>query len=177
MALQSKRTRDRSSGSTRRWIGVNDTSSSNVSNLNSALPVHEIVMMWNGDPILVELPLNLHNSYATYETQFGHLQRPTHKNTTWDIAKFEVCAHKVRRFIFFSPPKKSFIGSHYSMLNYSTPISPNSVTVSPSCPNPSTGSRAQEMCCGSRCCVLQLLPTPTRIKVGFYSSSGVRRSC
>ncbi|TFK68127.1 glycoside hydrolase family 38 protein [Pluteus cervinus] len=41
-----------------------------------------------------ELPLNIHSPYATYETQFGHLQRPTHKNTTWDTAKFEVCGHK-----------------------------------------------------------------------------------
>ncbi|KAF5376659.1 hypothetical protein D9615_007835 [Tricholomella constricta] len=41
-----------------------------------------------------ELPLNIHNPNATYETQFGHVQRPTHKNTTWDIAKFEVCGHK-----------------------------------------------------------------------------------
>ncbi|KAI0742249.1 glycoside hydrolase family 38 protein [Daedaleopsis nitida] len=41
-----------------------------------------------------ELPLNIRNDYATYETQFGHVQRPTHKNTTWDMAKFEVCGHK-----------------------------------------------------------------------------------
>ncbi|KAI0640866.1 glycosyl hydrolases family 38 N-terminal domain-containing protein [Trametes meyenii] len=41
-----------------------------------------------------ELPLDIHNDNATYETQFGHVQRPTHKNTTWDIAKFEVCGHK-----------------------------------------------------------------------------------
>ncbi|KAF9558502.1 glycoside hydrolase family 38 protein [Agrocybe pediades] len=41
-----------------------------------------------------ELPLNIHSTYATYETQFGYVQRPTHKNTTWDIAKFEVCGHK-----------------------------------------------------------------------------------
>ncbi|CAI2163478.1 3771_t:CDS:10 [Funneliformis geosporum] len=31
---------------------------------------------------------------ATYETQFGFIQRPTHYNTTWDSAKFEVCGHK-----------------------------------------------------------------------------------
>jgi alpha-mannosidase len=43
----------------------------------------------------VELPLNIHSDNATYETQFGHVQRPTHKNTTWDAAKFEVCGHKV----------------------------------------------------------------------------------
>ncbi|KAK7464842.1 Glycoside hydrolase, 38 vacuolar alpha mannosidase [Stygiomarasmius scandens] len=41
-----------------------------------------------------ELPLNIHNDNAIYETQFGYVQRPTHKNTTWDMAKFEVCGHK-----------------------------------------------------------------------------------
>ncbi|KAF9264572.1 glycoside hydrolase family 38 protein [Marasmius fiardii PR-910] len=41
-----------------------------------------------------ELPLNIHSDNATYETQFGWVQRPTHKNTTWDMAKFEVCGHK-----------------------------------------------------------------------------------
>lgn len=44
----------------------------------------------------VELPLDIHNDNATYETQFGYMQRPTHKNTTMDMAKFEVCGHKVR---------------------------------------------------------------------------------
>ncbi|EJD05282.1 glycoside hydrolase family 38 protein [Fomitiporia mediterranea MF3/22] len=41
-----------------------------------------------------ELPLNIHSDTATYESQFGWVQRPTHKNTTWDAAKFEVCGHK-----------------------------------------------------------------------------------
>ncbi|KIK63743.1 glycoside hydrolase family 38 protein [Collybiopsis luxurians FD-317 M1] len=41
-----------------------------------------------------ELPLNIHSDNAIYETQFGYVQRPTHKNTTWDMAKFEVCGHK-----------------------------------------------------------------------------------
>ncbi|CAL1697504.1 unnamed protein product [Somion occarium] len=41
-----------------------------------------------------EVPLDIHSESATYETQFGHVQRPTHKNTTWDAAKFEVCGHK-----------------------------------------------------------------------------------
>lgn len=26
--------------------------------------------------------------------QFGNVERPTHENTSWDEAKFEVCAHK-----------------------------------------------------------------------------------
>lgn len=42
----------------------------------------------------VEFPLNLRAQNATYEIQFGHLQRPTHFNTSWDLARFEVCAHK-----------------------------------------------------------------------------------
>ncbi|HET6824393.1 MAG TPA: glycoside hydrolase family 38 C-terminal domain-containing protein [Amnibacterium sp.] len=28
------------------------------------------------------------------ETQFGHISRPTHANTSWDAAKFEACAHR-----------------------------------------------------------------------------------
>lgn len=31
---------------------------------------------------------------ASFDTQFGHLYRPTHMNTSWDSAKFEVCGHK-----------------------------------------------------------------------------------
>lgn len=42
----------------------------------------------------VELPLDIHSDNAIYETQFGFVQRPTHKNTTWDAAKFEVCGLK-----------------------------------------------------------------------------------
>lgn len=48
------------------------------------------------EPCAVEIPLNIHSDVATYETPFGYVQRPTHKNTTWDAAKFEVCGHKVR---------------------------------------------------------------------------------
>ena len=31
---------------------------------------------------------------ATFEIQYGHVRRPTHQNTTWDLAKDEVPAHK-----------------------------------------------------------------------------------
>lgn len=31
---------------------------------------------------------------ATYDVAFGTLQRATHRNTSWETAKFEVCAHK-----------------------------------------------------------------------------------
>ncbi|ORX38066.1 glycosyl hydrolases family 38 N-terminal domain-domain-containing protein [Kockovaella imperatae] len=39
------------------------------------------------------LPLNINSDYATYDSQFGFNKRPTHRNTSWDAAKFEVCAH------------------------------------------------------------------------------------
>ncbi|XP_053742227.1 alpha-mannosidase 2C1 isoform X1 [Synchiropus splendidus] len=42
----------------------------------------------------VEFPVQVHNPNATYEIQFGHLQRPTHRNTSWDWARFEVWGHK-----------------------------------------------------------------------------------
>lgn len=41
-----------------------------------------------------ELPVDIHSDFATYETQFGTVARPTHRNTSWDAAKFEVCGHK-----------------------------------------------------------------------------------
>jgi alpha-mannosidase len=42
----------------------------------------------------VAFPVDILASSATYEIQFGHLERPTHTNTSWDVARFEVCAHR-----------------------------------------------------------------------------------
>ena len=42
----------------------------------------------------VEFPVTVRNTEATYETQFGLVRRATHYNTSWDMAKFEVCCHK-----------------------------------------------------------------------------------
>ena len=39
-------------------------------------------------------PLDIHASRANYEIQFGHLDRPTHRNSLADEAMFEVSAHK-----------------------------------------------------------------------------------
>ena len=39
-------------------------------------------------------PLDIHTDRFAAEIQFGHLYRPTHTNTSWDAAKFEVCAHR-----------------------------------------------------------------------------------
>jgi alpha-mannosidase len=42
----------------------------------------------------VEFPVDVVNTEASYETQYGILKRPTHYNTSWDMAKFEVCCQK-----------------------------------------------------------------------------------
>ncbi|MDH6132057.1 alpha-mannosidase [Kitasatospora sp. MAA4] len=46
-------------------------------------------------------PLDLHTERYAAETQFGHLHRPTHTNTSWEAAKFEACNH---RFVHFAEP-------------------------------------------------------------------------
>ncbi|BFZ62128.1 Glycoside hydrolase, 38 vacuolar alpha mannosidase [Saitoella coloradoensis] len=42
----------------------------------------------------VEFPTDILCDTASYETQFGINKRPTHFNTSWDAAKFEVVCHK-----------------------------------------------------------------------------------
>jgi alpha-mannosidase len=39
-------------------------------------------------------PLDLQADRATSEIQFGHVHRPTHVNTSWEFARFEVYAHR-----------------------------------------------------------------------------------
>lgn len=41
-----------------------------------------------------EFPLAVRADRAAYEIQFGHLHRPTHRNTSWDAARWEVCGHR-----------------------------------------------------------------------------------
>ncbi|NLM78758.1 MAG: alpha-mannosidase [Ruminococcaceae bacterium] len=51
---------------------------------------------WREDELLLkaEFPVDIHADTATYDIQFGNVTRPTHWNTSWDWARFEVCAHK-----------------------------------------------------------------------------------
>lgn len=39
-------------------------------------------------------PTTIRSTKATYDIQYGHVERPTHFNTSWDYARFEVVAHK-----------------------------------------------------------------------------------
>lgn len=51
---------------------------------------------WHEDHVLMKatFPFDIRSTFATYDIQFGNIARPTHRNTSWDDAKFEVCAHK-----------------------------------------------------------------------------------
>jgi alpha-mannosidase len=46
-------------------------------------------------------PLTVHSHEATYETLYGVTRRPTHRNTSWDAARYEVSGH---RFADLSEP-------------------------------------------------------------------------
>lgn len=46
-------------------------------------------------------PLNVRSDYANFETAFGVVKRPTHRNTSFDAARFEVAGH---RFADLSEP-------------------------------------------------------------------------
>ncbi len=39
-------------------------------------------------------PVAIRSQFASFEVQFGHVQRPTHANTSWDAARFEVAAQR-----------------------------------------------------------------------------------
>ena len=49
----------------------------------------------------VALPVDVHADRSTAEIQFGHVERPTHTNTSWDVARFEYVAH---RFVHVGEP-------------------------------------------------------------------------
>lgn len=51
---------------------------------------------WTNKDVLLKVafPVDIHAHQASYDIPFGVLERPTHWNTSWDWARFEVCAHK-----------------------------------------------------------------------------------
>ncbi len=42
----------------------------------------------------VHFPVEIHSDEATFEIQFGNVTRKTHRNTSWDTARFESCGHR-----------------------------------------------------------------------------------
>lgn len=56
----------------------------------------ETVIDWSERQVLLKarFPFAIHSHQATFETMYGVVQRPTHRNTSWDAAKFEVSGHR-----------------------------------------------------------------------------------
>ena len=51
---------------------------------------------WHERRILLKarFPLAVRSDFATFECAHGVIRRPTHRNTSWDTARFEVVAHR-----------------------------------------------------------------------------------
>lgn len=51
---------------------------------------------WKERQVLLKtyFPVKVHAKEASYEIQYGVLRRPTHENTEYDFAQFEVCGHR-----------------------------------------------------------------------------------
>ena len=56
----------------------------------------ETKLNWRTEHVLLKafFPVDVNAEKATFDTQFGNLERSAHANTSWDKAKFEVCGHK-----------------------------------------------------------------------------------
>jgi alpha-mannosidase len=70
---------------------------------NSARVEFRTTLDWHDRRLLVKarFPLAVRAAQARFETAFGVVERPTHRNTSWDAARFEVAAH---RFADLSEP-------------------------------------------------------------------------
>ncbi len=53
-------------------------------------------MDWHEEHKLLKaaFPVDIRSAKAVYEIPFGSIERPTHTNTSWEQAQFEVCGHR-----------------------------------------------------------------------------------
>jgi alpha-mannosidase len=85
-------------------------------------------------------PLDVYADRSASEIQFGHVYRPTHTNTSWDAARFEIYAH---RWVHVAEPgygvavlNDSTYGHDISRTGSTTTVR-LSVVRAPRCPDPS----------------------------------------
>ena len=93
-------------------------------------------------------PLDVRADMATCDVQFGSVRRPTHPTTSWDAAKFEVCAH---RYVDVAEP-----GFGVAILN-----------------NGRYGHGVFDGGSGSACCGRPATPIPMPTRAGTVSTSRV----
>jgi alpha-mannosidase len=87
----------------RREFGKSSVTQTYTMRANSARLDVGFEIDWHEDEKLLSLmvPIDVHAHEASCDIQFGHVKRPTHASSSWDAAKFEVCAH---RFVDLSEP-------------------------------------------------------------------------
>src|SRR5699024_5976922 len=56
----------------------------------------ETVVDWQERQRLLKVafPVDIRSTEATYDIQYGNVKRPTHWNTSWDLARFETVGHQ-----------------------------------------------------------------------------------
>jgi alpha-mannosidase len=79
----------------RRRFGASSVTQTYALRAGSARLDIECEVDWHEDEKLLKVafPLDLRADEARYDVQYGHVRRPTHRNTSWDAARFEVCGH------------------------------------------------------------------------------------
>ncbi|OMJ20724.1 Alpha-mannosidase [Smittium culicis] len=112
----------------RQWVSLSSTSS--TLEFSCEADWHEAHKI-----LKVEFCWDIKSEFASFETQFGYIRRPTHRSTSWDLAKFEVCAHKYVDFSEFGYGVAMFNDSKYGHS-----VCDNTMTISllrsPKSPNP-----------------------------------------
>eukprot|EP00835_Amoeboradix_gromovi_P005503 NODE_523_length_7257_cov_0.781922.p1 type:complete len:1031 gc:universal NODE_523_length_7257_cov_0.781922:7051-3959(-) len=63
---------------------------------DSKLITYETSVDWKESHKLLKVHFtpNINSDTCTYDIQYGNIDRPTHRNTSWDIAKFECLGHQ-----------------------------------------------------------------------------------
>ncbi|TXK18769.1 glycoside hydrolase family 38 C-terminal domain-containing protein [Homoserinibacter sp. GY 40078] len=83
-----------------------------------AIEIENLVDWHEREKILkLAVPLDVHADRIAAETQFGHIFRSTHVNTSWDAARFEACQH---RFVHIAEPGYGVAIANDSTYGYDT---------------------------------------------------------
>jgi alpha-mannosidase len=79
----------------RRWRGSTITQTYRLL-ADSRLIEIETEIDWHERQTLLRArqPLNIHTHEASFETLYGVVRRPTYRNTSWELAQFEVAGHR-----------------------------------------------------------------------------------
>ena len=106
---------------------------------------------WHEDRkmLRVAFPVAVFTEEASFDIQYGTIRRPTHRNTSWDAARFEVCGQK-----FADLSEESYGAALLTTAN--------------------TATKCTERRSTSACCVRRNSRTGTRIR---GSTSSLTHSC